>query len=198
MTITYKLGNGLYVNMTNRCSNRCDFCIRNFGDHIGDSDGLWLDHEPTVDETADDIIKNAPDCTEIVFCGYGEPLMRLDDVVEVCKKVKPATGLPIRINTNGQSDLINGRPTARELAGLVDTVSISLNAPDALGYEQICHSDYGENAYAALLDFAADCKKYIPHVVLSVVDVMKPEDIEKCRTVAANVGVNFRVREMIE
>jgi TatD family-associated radical SAM protein len=184
--------------MTNRCSNRCDFCIRNFGDGIGDSDRLWLEREPTVEETAADIIKNAPGCTEIVFCGYGEPLMRLDDLTAVCKKVKPATGLPIRINTNGQSDLINGRPTAQELAGLVDTVSISLNAPDAQGYDQICHSDYGTKAYDALLRFAADCKKYIPQVVLSVVDVMRPEDIEKCRLVAEKVGVRFRVREMIK
>ena len=184
--------------MTNRCSNRCDFCIRNFGDGIENSDPLWLEREPTVEETTADIIKNAPGCKEIVFCGYGEPLMRFDDVTAVCKKVKSAIGLPIRINTNGQSDLINGRPTASELEGLVDTVSISLNAPNAQGYDQICHSDYGTDAYAALLNFAANCKKYIPHVVLSVVDVMKPEDIEKCRNVAENIGVSFRVREMIQ
>jgi radical SAM enzyme (TIGR04100 family) len=198
MTITYRLSDSLYVNMTNRCSNRCEFCIRNFGDGIGNSGGLWLDREPTVDEAADDIIKNAADCHEIVFCGYGEPLMRLNDVIAVIKKVKPALNLPFRINTNGQADLIHGRETAGELAGLVDTVSISLNSPDAKGYDRICHSDYGEKAFDALIKYARDCKKFVPHVILSVVDVMSPDDIEKCRLIAQQAGVAFRVRKMIK
>jgi radical SAM enzyme (TIGR04100 family) len=198
MTITYKLGDNLYVNMTNRCSNRCEFCIRNFSDGIGNSGGLWLDREPTVEETAADILKNAPGCREVVFCGYGEPLMRHDDVVAVIKKVKPTLNLPMRINTNGQADLIHGRKTAGELAGLVDTVSISLNAPDAKGYDAVCHSDYGEKAFDALIKYARDCKKFVPHVVFSVVDVMAPADIEKCREIAKDAGVEFRVREMIK
>lgn len=198
MTITYRLGDSLYVNMTNRCSNRCDFCIRNFEDSMSDSGSLWLDREPTVDEAAQDIIKNSKGCREIVFCGFGEPLMRLDDVTAVCKKVKPALNLPVRINTNGQADLIHGRQTAKDLEGLVDTVSISLNAPDAEGYEKICHSDYGEKAFDAILKYAADCKKYVPNVVFSVVDVMDKQDIEKCRKIAADTGVGFRVREMID
>lgn len=198
MTITYKLGDNLYVNMTNRCSNRCDFCIRNFGDGIGDSENLWLDREPTVDEAAADILKNAPGCKELVFCGYGEPLMRLDDVVAVIKKVKPEIKIPVRINTNGQADLIAGRSTAGDLAGLVDTVSISLNAPDAASYERICHSDYGEAAFDALIKYARDCKAAVPRVVLSVVDVMPKDDIERCRRIAEDAGVEFRVREMIE
>ena len=198
MTITYKIGNSLYVNMTNRCSNRCDFCIRNNSDTVGDSGSLWLDHEPTVQEAADDIVKNAPGCKEIVFCGYGEPLIRLQEIVGVIQKVKPVLNLPVRINTNGQADLIHGRETAKELEGLVDTVSISLNAPDARGYEQICHSDYGEAAFDAIIRYAGDVKQYVPHVVFSVVDVMPAADIEKCRAIADKAGVSFRVREMIE
>lgn len=198
MTITYRLEDSLYVNMTNRCSNRCEFCIRNFGDGIGDSGDLWLDHEPTVDEVVSDIMKNAVGCHEIVFCGYGEPLMRLDDIIAVIKKVKPTLNLPMRINTNGQADLIHGRETANELAGLVDTVSISLNAPDAQSYDSICHSDYGEKAFDALIKYAGDCKKYVPNVVFSVVDVMPPNDIEKCRLIAQQTGVSFRVRKMIK
>lgn len=198
MTITYRLGDSLYVNMTNRCSNRCDFCIRNYGDGVGDSENLWLDREPTVDETVQDILKNVSGCKELVFCGYGEPLMRLDDVIAVIKAVKPKIGIPIRINTNGQADLIHGRQTAKDLEGLVDTVSISLNAPNAKEYEEICHSDYGEKAYVAMLKFAADCKKYIPNVAFSVVDVMDQDDIEKCRKIAEDIGVKFRVRKMIK
>lgn len=198
MIITYKIDDSLYVNMTNRCSNRCDFCIRNFGDGISNSGNLWLDREPTVDEVCDDIIKNANGCREIVFCGYGEPLMRLDDVIAVIKRVKPVINKPIRINTNGQADLIHGRKTASELEGLVDTVSISLNAPDAKGYDSICHSDYGEKAFEAVIEYACDCKKYLPHVVLTVVDVMPTEDIEKCRRIAKDAGIPFRVRKMIK
>jgi len=198
MIITYRLEDSLYVNMTNRCSNRCEFCIRNFGDGISGSGSLWLDHEPTVGEVSADIIKNADGCREIVFCGYGEPLMRLDDVIAVIKKVKPAINKPVRINTNGQADLIHGRKTAGELAGLADTVSISLNAPDAKGYDSICHSDYGEKSFDAVIRYAADCKKYVPNVVLSVVDVMPPDDIEKCRKIAERAGVGFRVRKMIK
>lgn len=198
MTITYRLSDSLYVNMTNRCSNRCDFCVRNFSDGIGESGGLWLDREPTVDEVAESILKNASGCREIVFCGYGEPLMRLDDVTAVIKKVKPLLNLPFRINTNGQADLIHGRETACELAGLVDTVSISLNAPDAHGYDLVCHSDYGEKSFDALIKYAQDCKRFVPHVILSVVDVMPADDIEECRQIAVSAGVGFRVREMIK
>jgi radical SAM protein, TatD family-associated len=197
MTITYRVGNGLYVNMTNRCSNSCDFCIRNNGDTVGDSGSLWLDREPTVEETADDIIRNAPGCRELVFCGYGEPLIRLEDVVAVIKRIKPAVKLPVRINTNGQADLIHKRQTAKDLEGLVDTVSISLNAPDAQGYDRICHSDYGEEAFEAIIRYAGDVKKYVSHVVFSVVDIMPAADIEKCRAIAQKAGVEFRVREMI-
>lgn len=198
MTITYRIGDSLYINMTNRCSNRCDFCIRNFGDGISDSGNLWLEREPTVDEVCDDIIKNADGCREIVFCGYGEPLMRLDDVIAVIKRVKPVLNKPIRINTNGQADLIHGRKTACELSGLVDTVSISLNAPDAKGYDDVCHSDYGMRAFDAVIEYARDCKKYVTNVVFTVVDVMPKKDIEKCRQIAKDAGVSFRVRAMIK
>lgn len=198
MTITYRIGDSLYVNMTNRCSNRCDFCIRNFGDGISGSGSLWLEREPTVDEVCEDIIKNADGCREIVFCGYGEPLIRLEDVIAVIKRVKPVLNKPVRINTNGQSDLIHGRKTAKELAGLVDTVSISLNAPDAKSYDEVCHSDYGEKAFDAVIEYARDCKKYVPNVVFSVVDTIPKEDIEKCRRIAEDVGVSFRVRAMIK
>lgn len=197
MIITYKLGDSLYVNMTNRCSNKCDFCIRNYGDGISDSGSLWLDREPTVKEASDDILKNYKGCREIVFCGYGEPLIRLDDVLSVIRAVKPAINMPVRINTNGQADLIHGRETAKELQGLVDTVSISLNAPDAKGYDAVCHSDYGEKAYEAILKYASDCKEYVPNVIFSVVDVLSSDDIEKCRATAEKIGVKFRVREMI-
>lgn len=198
MIITYRLGDGLYVNMTNRCSNRCEFCIRNFGDGIENSGSLWLDHEPTVDEICDSIKENISDCKEIIFCGYGEPVMRLEDLLAVVRKMKDIVKVPFRINTNGQADLIFGKETAKELEGLIDTVSISLNAPTAKEYDDICHSDYGEKAFDALIEYAKDCKKYVPHVKFSVVDCMDEKDIEACRVIAEKAGVPLRVRKMIK
>ncbi len=202
MTVTYKIGSSIYVNLTNRCSNRCEFCIRGNGDSVGGSASLWLDREPTVEEAVQALRENAPrgdapGCREIVFCGYGEPTERLGDLLEICRRVKPL-GLPVRINTNGQADLIHGRATAPELKGLVDTVSISLNAPDSAKYDRLCHSEYGEKAFSVLLDYAKSCKAYVPHVVLSVVDVMAKDEIEACRALAENLGVEFRVRELIQ
>jgi TatD family-associated radical SAM protein len=184
--------------MTNRCSNRCEFCIRNFGDGIDDSGSLWLDREPTVDEVSISILENVNDCKEIVFCGYGEPVMRLDDLLAVVRKTKDTVKVPFRINTNGQADLIWGRPTEKDLEGLIDTVSISLNAPTAAEYDDVCHSAYGEKAFDAMIEYAKECKKYVPHVKFSVVDCMDKDDIEKCRILSKNAGIELRVRKMIK
>ena len=198
MTITYTLGDNLYVNITNRCSNSCDFCIRNNGDSVGDAENLWLEREPTAAEIIDDIRRHDPSSyRELVFCGYGEPLERLDAIVEVVRELKKTRELFVRINTNGQADLIHGRPTAHELEGLIDAVSISLNTADAESYDRVCHSEFGKAAFEALIAYASDCKKYVPSVTLSVVDVIPPEEIEKCREIAKRAGVPLRVREMI-
>jgi len=198
MTITYVLGNELYVNVTNRCTNRCDFCIRQNGDNVGNDSSLWLEREPTAEEIYDDIVKNELDrYRELVFCGYGEPILRLDDIVQVVAKLKQVSSISVRINTNGQADLYFGKPTAERLKGLVDTVSISLNNADAERYEKTCHSIYGKNAFPAVIAYAKECKKYVSHVVFTVVDVIPPEEIEACRRIAEDAGVDFRVRKMI-
>ena len=146
MCITYIVEGKLYVNITNRCSNRCDFCIRNNGDGAYGSDSLWLEREPTVEEIKTSIFAyDLNRFPEIVFCGYGEPTYRLDDMIEVARAVKEnCPEMKIRVNTNGQSDLINKRNTAPEFSGAIDTVSISLNTPDPKKYQEICHSVYGE------------------------------------------------------
>ena len=126
MTITYTVGDSLYVNSTNRCSNSCEFCVRSHGEELyGD---LWLDREPTKEEMLADIEKrNLSDYKELVFCGYGEPTERLDDILWVCRELKKKYTIPTRINTNGHADLINKRDTAPEFEGCFDVVSISLN-----------------------------------------------------------------------
>lgn len=199
MTITYEVGNSLYLNITNRCSNHCDFCIRNNGDGAYGSNSLWLEREPTEEEILAAVdARDVAKYDEVIFCGYGEPTERLDTLLSVAKKLKAKYGCKIRVNTNGQSDLICGRDTSSLFAGAVDTLSISLNAPNAAEYQRVCHSCYGEDAYAAILEFASHVKHYVPHVVLSVVDAALTEDeILQCEVIAEKAGVPLRVRAYI-
>lgn len=199
MTITYEVGNSLYLNITNRCSNRCDFCIRQNGDGAYGSNSLWLEREPTEEEILAAVdARDVRKYDEVIFCGYGEPTERLDTLLHVAKALKAKYGCKIRVNTNGQSDLIFGRDTSSLFAGAVDTLSISLNAPNAAEYQRVCHSVYGEAAYDAILAFASHVKHYVPHVVLTVVDAaLSAEEIEQCRKIAEQAGVPLRVRAYI-
>lgn len=198
ITITYTVGDSLYVNTTNRCSNSCDFCVRSHGEALyGD---LWIDHEPTKEEILADIERREPEkFPELVFCGYGEPTERQDDIVWVMRELKKKhPELKIRINTNGQADLINKRDTTPELEGLVDTLSISLNCANAESYQKVCHSEFGEKAFDALIDYARRAKRYVPKVVFSVVRGSIPDsDIDICQKIADDAGVTLRVREML-
>ena len=200
MCITYIVEDKLYVNVTNKCSNRCEFCIRNNGDGAYGSDSLWLEREPTRDEILDSIFSR--DLTvfpELVFCGYGEPTYRLDDIICVAKAVKERyPEMKIRINTNGHSDLILGRNTAPEYEGVFDIVSISLNTPSADRYQQICHSIYGEESFYALLRFASEVRHYVPEVFLSAVkETLTSDEIEQCRRICDDLGVTLRLRDYI-
>ena len=200
MCITYIVEDKLYVNVTNRCSNRCEFCIRNNGEGAYGSDSLWLEREPTREEILDSIFHH--DITafpELVFCGYGEPTYRLDDIVFVAKKVKDRyPSMKIRINTNGHSDLINGRDTAPDFDGAFDVVSISLNTPSAEKYDEICHSKFGEKSHDALIKFAENVKNYVQNVQFSVVkETLSAEEIEECKDISRRVGVTLRVRDYI-
>ncbi len=201
MTITYELEGALYVNFTNRCCNDCTFCLRNNHDSVNGEDNLWLDREPTFEEITKDFEKR--DMSRypwVVFCGYGEPLMRFDTCIKTAKWLKenyPDT--KIRINTNGLANLIEKRDVTPEFAGIIDAISISLNAPTAKQYNELCRSDFGEAAFSALLDFATRAKEFVPSVTLSVVDHdLSKAEIGLCNQLADDCGVNFRVREYIE
>ncbi|MDR0380687.1 MAG: TatD family nuclease-associated radical SAM protein [Oscillospiraceae bacterium] len=195
MTITYRVGGGLYVNLTNRCGNRCDFCVRTFSDAVGDAPTLWLPREPTRAEVWESIAaRDMTACRELVFCGYGEPTERLDDLLWVCARTREAyPGLPIRINTNGQANLICGADVTPRLRGLADTVSVSLNYPDAARYEAHCRPAY-EGAFEAILTFARLTAAQALTVVMTVVDLLPAADIERCRALAASCGAALRVR----
>ena len=196
--IAYTVGDGIYLNLTNRCPCRCVFCIRQEQDTVGNSDSLWLKNEPTADEVLEALASyNLADYREIVFCGYGEPMEQLDVLLEVCRRIRAISSLPIRINTNGLADLIHGKPSAPLLEGLVDTVSISLNAPDRQRYHEVVQSIYGPLAFDALLQFAINCKAYVPHVMFTVVDILSGEEIAACRQLAAELGIPLRVRKKL-
>lgn len=191
-TYTYKIGNATYINLTNQCTNDCDFCVRRTEKGVAGYD-LWLEKEPSAQEVIDELKKDQGD---VVFCGYGEPTIKIDELKEVAAYVKSYGG-HTRINTNGHASVYHGRDIAQELAGLIDEVSISLNESDARKYEAVVHSKYGEDGFRYMIDFARDCVKYGIRTTLSVVDIISPEDIEICRKIAEDVGARFRVRHYI-
>ena len=153
-TYTYRLGNKIYVNLTNRCSNDCEFCVRRT-DAFRDI-GLWLEHEPSAEEVINSF-EDLDSAEEIVFCGYGEPMYRLDVMCEVADYLK-SKGKRTRVNTNGQAALICGEGVPEKLGGRIDTVNVSLNAADAKAYQALCHSEFGEKAFYALLDLPRNAK----------------------------------------
>lgn len=196
MTITYPVKNGLYVNMTNRCPCACTFCLRQNADSVYGSEPLWLDREPTVEEVCADMDRrDLSQYDEVVFCGYGEPTERLDDLLKVAAYIRSKSNIAIRINTNGLADLIHGESTAPRLKGLIDTVSVSLNATNEEDYNAVVRPKFGIGSYAAMLKFTEDCVQYVPHVVMTVVDVVtSPEEQERCRRICESIGATLRVR----
>lgn len=196
MTITYPVSKGIYVNITNRCPCDCTFCIRNHQDHVYKSDTLWLDREPTVQEICDSIDTwNLQEYEEVVFCGFGEPTERLYDLLEVARYIKSKSDIKIRINTNGLADLIWNESTASKLKGLIDSVSVSLNATNKEDYCDVVRPKFGVESFDAMLKFTKDCTEYVPEVMMTVVDVVTTkEEQEICRKICESVGATFRVR----
>ncbi|HHT48426.1 MAG TPA: radical SAM protein [Firmicutes bacterium] len=190
----YPLEDRLYLNLTNQCPNRCVFCIRNNEKGVGYD--LWLDREPSAEE----VLAAAGDVSayrEVVFCGYGEPLIRWEVVVAVAGALKARYGVKIRVNTNGLAEAFLKQRILPRLQGLVDTISISLNAADADTYDRLCHSCLGPEAYPALLSFIRESKVYIPRVVVSVVEI-PGFDPEPARKLAEELGVELRIRSYLQ
>jgi len=196
MTISYEVGKNLYLNLTNQCPCACTFCIRNNGDGAYGSDPLWLEHEPTMEEIKADLSKRDISAyDEVIFCGFGEPTCRLDALLETAKWLKSnCESVKFRLNTNGLGDLVNNRPIAEELCEIIDTISISLNAGTKEEYMKVTRPKF-ENAWEAMHKFTADCVNTgKSQVVMSVVDVISPEQIEASREVAESLGAVLRVR----
>ena len=189
-TFTYQLGSSLYINLTNRCSNNCDFCIRNFSQGVGGYD-LFLEREPSAAEVIEQL-GDPGDYDEYVFCGFGEPLVRLEAVIEISKYIKDQQGL-VRINTNGQANLIHGRSVPPLLEELVDTLSISLNAGSKEEYNRLCNPDDPEHAYPSLIQFIEESGQYIDRVILSAV-ASSGVNLEQVKEKAEELGFPLRIR----
>ena len=196
MEILYKVHNNLYINLTNRCPYSCTFCLRQKMDKVGESDTLWLLREPTAEEVIEEFKKwDVDSFHEIVFCGFGEPTEAFDVLKKVAEFIKSKYNKPIRLNTNGIGSLINKRNIAPELKGLIDTVSISLNNPDPEEYAKLVRSKYGVKSFQEMIDFAKECKKYVPNVVMSTVDTtISHEEEKKCKEICDKIGAEYRIR----
>ncbi len=187
---------GLYVNLTNRCNCDCVFCLRQKKSMAKDS-SLWLEIEPTVNEVKAELDR-APwhVIKEVVFCGFGEPTIRLAELLELLtyvKKIRP--NMPTRLNTNGLGELYHGREIAADFEKILDTVSISLNAATAEKYFKITRAAYGLKSFEAMLTFAEHMKNFVPNVVLTVVDhVTPPEEISACKKICDERDLTLRVR----
>lgn len=190
-------GKNIYVNMTNRCPCNCVFCLRQTKKMM-EGNSLWLkEGEPSVDRVMDLFAPyDLSVINELIFCGYGEPLERIVDVCEVIDRLKSKyPDLKVRVNTNGLANLVHGRDITPELAGRFDTVSISLNAPDAEEFLALTRSKFGIGSFEALQEFAVLAKRHVPNVVMTVVEkVMSEEKIELCRKLCNDLGVTLRVR----
>ena len=198
MTITYQVKDAVYVNLTNRCPCNCTFCLRQNGPGVFGSGPLWLEREPTLEETMESLGQwDFNRFREVVFCGYGEPTERLDVLLAVAARLKERdSALRVRVNTNGLSDLIHGKPTAPLFVGKVDCLSISLNTDDPAEYLTLCRPRFGEAAYPAMLNFAKEAAALLPSVVMTVVGepVTSLEKQERCRAIAEGLGARLRVR----
>ena len=202
-TISYEYEGALYVNLTNKCDCACVFCLRHNG-HKGSiyADDLWLDHEPSREEALADLLsRDYSQYRELVFCGFGEPMYRVEDILWLVDRLKEQVQNlpPVRINTNGHANLIHGRDVTPELTGRIDTLSISLNGSTAEEYCAVTRPRDGEKAWEAMLDFTRKAAAHVPQVVMTIVDKDKtPEEIARCRAMAESLGAALRVRAYIE
>lgn len=196
-TITYQIGRGIYINLTNKCSNNCVFCERNRIDGVSGY-YLWLKEEPTASQVIENLKSyRLEDYDEIIFCGFGEPTYKWNEIKAISEYAH-SIGKSTRINTNGQGNLINGYDITEEIAEYIDKINVSLNNGNAKRYDEVNRSIYGEYAFEELQNFAKKCIENGVQTTFSVVDCIPKEEIEQAREIAKSIGANFRVREEIK
>lgn len=204
-TIVYRVGDGAYVNLTNRCPSACTFCLRQTCDAVGRADSLWLDRDVTAEEAIaalvdfDDEGFTVADATEVVFCGFGEPTEALAVLLPAAAHVKERWGKRVRVNTNGQGSLVNGHDITTELAQCVDEVSVSLNHPDPVRYQDLVRSQFGTDAFPALLEFVKGARAAGMDATLTTVDTtLTPDEEARCAEICAELGATYRIRPFVD
>ena len=198
-TYLYTLDGNLYVNLTNKCSNACDFCVRNertsyYGNY------LWLKNGDPSAEKVMAIANGYGDLTrfkEVVFCGFGEPTYKVAEMVALCDYFHEK-GLKTRLNTNGQGNLINKRDITPDLKGKIDFVNISLNASCYEKYQPICRSQYREAGFEGMIEFAKLCRRNGIDCRFSIVDCIGEEEVQACKYLAESVKIPLYVRKYIQ
>ena len=197
-TYVYTLDGNLYINLTNKCSNACDFCVRNerssyYGNY------LWLRNgDPTVEKviSAANAFGDLSRFKEVVFCGFGEPTYKVAEMVALCDFFHEK-GLKTRLNTNGQGNLINKRDIVPDLKDKIDFVNISLNASCYEKYQPICRSQFKEAGFEGMIEFAKLCRRNGVNCRFSIVDCIGEEEVAACKCLADSVKIPLYVRKYI-
>ncbi len=190
MTIFYKFDGKMYINITNGCPCDCVFCIRKNGDSIEDNGSLWLEHEPSFEEICEAFERfDKAGIEEAVFCGYGEPTVRADMLLKTAEYIKANSAMKIRVNTNGLLRLIHKNFDVSRFKGVVDSFSISLNAPNAKRYNEVTRPSFGEAAFDEMLKFSEDVRALGIKTSFTVVDVITSEEISECEKIASDMKI---------
>ena len=187
---------GIYINLTNRCNNDCVFCLRD-KKIMSAEKSLWLENEPTVEEVKRELdAVNWNFVKEVVFCGFGEPTIRLAELTELLRYIKSThKNISTRLNTNGLGNLEHGRDITPDFENILDVASISLNAATAEKYFKITRSKFGLKSYAAMFEFAERIKNFVPQVVMTIVDKVTPHaEIEECKKICDAHHLKLRIR----
>lgn len=196
--LVYELDKKIYINLTNRCTNECIFCLRQDKDDVCGQE-LWLDSEAFTSEDVIEQLKKFNLSSEVIFCGYGEPMLKFEVLRQVAKYIKETyPEIKIRVNTNGHANFIYKKNVVPELVGLVDEFSVSLNASNSEEYDELSQPKF-ENAYEEVKKFIKCSADAGIETVASIVDGYKGRrlDVEKCREIAESLGAKLRVREWI-
>lgn len=191
----YTLRGTRYLNVTNRCTLRCAFCPKFNGTWVVQSNDLRLaggEHEPDAQSLVNAAVEG--DWPEVVFCGLGEPTLRLYTVLEAASELR-RRGKRVRLNTDGLANLVHGRDVTPDLEDSIDAVSISLNAQDEETYNRHCRPPM-PGAWQAVQEFAVRAREFVPRVTLTAIDGLEGVDIDACRAIAERLGVGFRRREL--
>jgi TatD DNase family protein len=193
--IAYAIGDALYVNLTRLCTAHCYFCPREGPDRVAWGHDLALSRDPSPREVLQ-AVGDPSRWREIVYCGLGEPMIRLDTLLETARALRERGAHRIRVNTNGHGNLIHGGDVTPRLEGVVDALSISLNYHDPSLYAKHCPSTFGDDAFPGILAFARAAKAHVKEVTLTVVEDAEDVDVPKCRVIAEQLGVHFRTRPL--